>query len=281
MSDIETLLKEINFSKYEAKAFLTLVKYNSLSAREISQYSGVLQPKIYQTMDRLYEKGFIKIISQGKKKIYKIKKKSVIVNKFKDMITEFQEIGNQLLGSIEIDYDTKESVNVPFIAIEGEQKIINYIIALIDETKENIIGILQQQYLNNLLTNHLNLKSNSIQVRFLFHDLLALEKFKSKCPNISLYRFTETTFSLVKYYLSMIAQFTPSTQSNNFTYKDLKTFIEEMTNNFSLIIFDNQKSIFILPFPISNKIALISTMPDLLNFQLEGLNFLLDSSELS
>lgn len=281
MSDIETLLKEINFSKYEAKAFLTLVKYNSLSAREISQYSGVLQPKIYQTMDRLYEKGFIKIISQGKKKIYKIKKKSVIVNKFKDMITEFQEIGNQLLGSIEIDYDTKESVDVPFIAIEGEQKIINYIIALIDETKENIIGILQQQYLNNLLTNHLNLKSNSIQVRFLFHDLLVLEKFKSKCPNISLYRFTETTFSLVKYYLSMIAQFTPSTQSNNFTYKDLKTFIEEMTNNFSLIIFDNQKSIFILPFPISNKIALISTMPDLLNFQLEGLNFLLDSSELS
>ena len=78
MDHLDELLQELNFTQYEAQSFITLIKYKMLSAREIHKYSGVPQPKIYETMIRLQKRGLIDIIPKGKKKIYMIKPREVL-----------------------------------------------------------------------------------------------------------------------------------------------------------------------------------------------------------
>ena len=55
------LIKELlsyNFTEYEAKAFLVLIKKSSLSAAEISQIAGIPRTKVYEVLNNLLAKGF-------------------------------------------------------------------------------------------------------------------------------------------------------------------------------------------------------------------------------
>ncbi len=56
-------MSELGFNKYEAKTYMTLIEHQEISAYEISKRSGVPQSKIYETVNRLVEEGFV--ISQG------------------------------------------------------------------------------------------------------------------------------------------------------------------------------------------------------------------------
>jgi sugar-specific transcriptional regulator TrmB len=52
-------LEELGFSKYEAKAYLSLVHEGICSAPRLSRISGVPKSKIYDTLDKLDSKGVI------------------------------------------------------------------------------------------------------------------------------------------------------------------------------------------------------------------------------
>jgi len=55
------LIKELvnyNFTEYEAKAFLVLIKKSSLSATEVSQMGGIPRTKVYEVLNNLTGKGF-------------------------------------------------------------------------------------------------------------------------------------------------------------------------------------------------------------------------------
>ncbi len=56
-------MAELGFNKYEAKTYMTLLEHQEISAYEISKKSGVPQSKIYETVNKLVEDGFI--IAQG------------------------------------------------------------------------------------------------------------------------------------------------------------------------------------------------------------------------
>lgn len=56
-------MAQLGFTKYEAKAYITLLEYAGISAYEISKKSGVPQSKIYETVKGLVEEGII--IAQG------------------------------------------------------------------------------------------------------------------------------------------------------------------------------------------------------------------------
>ena len=56
-------MAEFGFTKYEAKAYITLLEDDDISAYEVSKRSGVPQSKIYETVNNLVEEGII--IAQG------------------------------------------------------------------------------------------------------------------------------------------------------------------------------------------------------------------------
>ncbi|MTI66630.1 MAG: TrmB family transcriptional regulator [Firmicutes bacterium] len=63
---IKELLR-IGFNKYEAKAYVTLLRNPNVTAYEISKISGVPQSKIYETMKKLVNRGLS--IAKGKKPV--------------------------------------------------------------------------------------------------------------------------------------------------------------------------------------------------------------------
>ena len=59
-SEIEEALQELNFTKNDSKVFLTLAKYKVLSPADIARHSNVDRARVYDSLNRLMEKGYIK-----------------------------------------------------------------------------------------------------------------------------------------------------------------------------------------------------------------------------
>ncbi|MDH7500145.1 MAG: helix-turn-helix domain-containing protein [candidate division NC10 bacterium] len=59
MNDLISKLMELGFSEYEARIYLVLLRQNPVSGYEISKASGVPTSKIYESLQRLKNKGFI------------------------------------------------------------------------------------------------------------------------------------------------------------------------------------------------------------------------------
>src|SRR4029079_16130999 len=62
--DIIGNLEEFGVSKYEARAYITLLEKGILGASEIAYYSNLPRTKIYTTLKKLEKKGLSIIIEQ-------------------------------------------------------------------------------------------------------------------------------------------------------------------------------------------------------------------------
>jgi sugar-specific transcriptional regulator TrmB len=58
-SEIEEALQTLGFTKNDSKVLLTLCKYKILSPADIAKQSGVDRARVYDSLNRLIEKGFI------------------------------------------------------------------------------------------------------------------------------------------------------------------------------------------------------------------------------
>jgi len=57
--EIEEALQSLGFTKNDSKVLLTLCKYKILSPADIAKHSGVDRARVYDSLNRLIEKGFI------------------------------------------------------------------------------------------------------------------------------------------------------------------------------------------------------------------------------
>ena len=58
-SEIEDALQSLGFTKNDSKVLLTMAKYKILSPADIAKNSGVDRARVYDSLNRLIEKGFI------------------------------------------------------------------------------------------------------------------------------------------------------------------------------------------------------------------------------
>ena len=57
--EIEEALQTLGFTKNDSKVLLTLCKYKILSPADIAKHSSVDRARVYDSLNRLIEKGFI------------------------------------------------------------------------------------------------------------------------------------------------------------------------------------------------------------------------------
>jgi len=69
MNILEALYK-IGLTKYESRAYIKLVEYGILSAKELSELTGIPYSKIYATLISLVDKGWVSI-KEGRPKKYR------------------------------------------------------------------------------------------------------------------------------------------------------------------------------------------------------------------
>jgi len=150
-SEIEQALQTLNFTKNDSKVLLTLCKYKILSPADIAKHSGVDRARVYDSLNRLIEKGFIQKepIKRGAnyqvipiEKIFK-----VIRDEYKRKIEDTLVL-EKVIAELEI---TKEESEPRVWAISSRSKIRKKIKELINTAKERIFFILTPDLLMNEL----------------------------------------------------------------------------------------------------------------------------------
>ena len=141
-SGIEEALQSLGFTKNDSKVLLTLCKYKILSPADIAKYSGVDRARVYDSLNRLIEKGFIQKepIKRGANyqvipidKIFK-----VIREEYKQKIDDTLVL-EKVISALEIN---KEESEPRVWAINSRKKIRKKIKELISSAKERIFFII-------------------------------------------------------------------------------------------------------------------------------------------
>jgi len=90
MESVVKKLQKVGLTEYEAKAYLSLLRDHLTSATNLSEKSGVPRTKIYQVLESLERKGWIRIYS-GIPLLFKAVDPRDIFEKFKKDYSEFLE----------------------------------------------------------------------------------------------------------------------------------------------------------------------------------------------
>jgi sugar-specific transcriptional regulator TrmB len=91
MESVVEKLQKVGLTRYEAKAYLSLLSDHLNSATKLSEKSGVPRTKIYQVLESLERKGWIRIYS-GIPLLFKAVDPRVIFEKIKKDYDEFLEL---------------------------------------------------------------------------------------------------------------------------------------------------------------------------------------------
>ena len=141
-SEIEVALQSLNFTKNDSKVLLTLCKYKILSPADIAKHSGVDRARVYDSLNRLIEKGFIQKepIKRGAnyqvipvERIFR-----VIRDEYKQKIEDTLVL-EKVISDLEI---TKEETEPRVWAINSRSKIRKKIKELISTSQERLFFII-------------------------------------------------------------------------------------------------------------------------------------------
>ncbi|MCF6409738.1 TrmB family transcriptional regulator [Pseudalkalibacillus salsuginis] len=130
---LETL-KNLNFTEYEAKAYLTLLEESPLTGYAVAKNSGVPRSKIYEVLDNLAMRGDI-LVSPGNTPQYTpVPAKELIKNRRKKVEENF-ELAEKSLAQFE--QSASDRVNI--WNITGRSEILDKVKACIHSAKKRIL----------------------------------------------------------------------------------------------------------------------------------------------
>src|SRR4030067_1614035 len=97
---MDGILRELGFSDYEIKVYITLLQYETLKGKDISEKSRVPNGRTYNILEKLEKKGLISIIPV-KPKTFKIIKpetalKNYIESKKDELVKQEEELMNRV-----------------------------------------------------------------------------------------------------------------------------------------------------------------------------------------
>ncbi len=106
MSQLVEALKSFGLSEYEAKALLTLLSKGELTAKEISELSGIPRTSVYDVMSSLESKGLVK--SFGKPLKFRALKTDEIVSILSKKVSDNLELLKRELPKLETEEEIEE-----------------------------------------------------------------------------------------------------------------------------------------------------------------------------
>jgi len=133
MVDFERL-KGIGLSDSEIKIFITLLKFGELNVAEISQHSGLHRTNIYDSLEKLKEKGVVSYLSKENKQFFRAMKPESLVTYLKDKENEIKQLVPEL-KKIQSGINEKVTVEI-FKGKEGIKSALKDILV----KKQSVFG---------------------------------------------------------------------------------------------------------------------------------------------
>lgn len=141
-SSIEESLQTLGFTKNDSKVLLTLCKYKILSPADIAKHSGVDRARVYDSLNRLIERGFIQKEPIKRGANYQVIPIEKIFQSIRDEYTRLIDethLLEDVIGKLEIDSEESE----PRVwSINSKEKIRKKIKELIVQAHNRIFFII-------------------------------------------------------------------------------------------------------------------------------------------
>jgi DNA-binding MarR family transcriptional regulator len=140
MTDVTTLLQQLGFSEYEARAYRALLQRNPLNGYELAKVSGLPRANIYAVLQKLEERGAVVRLDTPNGARYApvapTELTQRIASRFQDVLSATQ----QALEDLATPADTEYVWN-----IQGYAALLNHAHALIDATHERLLVAIGRQ----------------------------------------------------------------------------------------------------------------------------------------
>lgn len=277
---LERLLEQLGFKKYEKMCLITLLKYKVLSAREAYKYSGVPQPKIYETMNDLKQKGLIDIDVSKKIKIYRIKPKYIINNYIERVISALYELGEESKDHVEELYGSEESEEISFIGVAGLNKVLEFMHSEIDTAEESIAMFFSPLHFNQEIIALLVEKSQKVNINLFFHIEEDIENLINQLPKkITIRKIKNSIIEPLEMLFKMIEKFMSKEKMNLQIFNILKEMGLNINELLGILIIDQKKSLFRIPLPIDIPMMILTTLPEIVQFHINGFHNIMENSE--
>lgn len=173
MEQTLTKLHQLGFSEYEAKAYITLLKSNPVTGYELSKNSGVPRSMIYQTLQRLIDKGAVLSI-MGQPIKYIPTNSQELLGRFRDnynaLVENLSEDLSQLSSVVDYSY---------FWNLKGYTSIIDKTKQLIMDTKDSLYLSAYTEEIKHLEPQLLDVHNRGCKI-----EILCRGKVDLPIPNI-------------------------------------------------------------------------------------------------
>lgn len=140
LEEIVAVLKNFGLSPYEAKAYITLLKEGVLTSTEVAKRARIPQPRVYDVLHSLEEKGLI-ISSEGRPKLYRAVAPKIGLQRLVESIEKkIRESYSNALSMLEALMKNKpKQVSGIIWRLEPVSKIRNSIIDVIESAEYELL----------------------------------------------------------------------------------------------------------------------------------------------
>ncbi|WP_161991505.1 TrmB family transcriptional regulator [Natronorubrum aibiense] len=160
VSQTSMYLKELGLSKYEANAYACLLQRGTSTAQEVSDGADVPQPRVYDALDSLEQKGFVDV-QPGRPKKYSPIEPDTAINRFCDFkerqhnqeLSRMQRLGDHLIDAIE-DQTTLEGRSEICWTYSDRYRILEKLSELTAATTSEIRMITTPYSFERILNHH-------------------------------------------------------------------------------------------------------------------------------
>jgi len=130
-------LTALGMKEYEAKVYSAVVGLGEGSARQIHEVSGVPRPRVYDTAESLFNRGFLNV-RRGNPHIYVPVEPAVVINRLRSSIESAATDALEKLDTLSLDARQKIS---PIWYVQGEWSIKRHLEALVEKVSEDLTVI--------------------------------------------------------------------------------------------------------------------------------------------
>ena len=214
MKQLIEQFKTMNFSEYEAKAYISLVKQGTVTAYQVSKDSGIPRARIYDVLNNLVEKGIVIKEEIDEAMQYSPLAVDVFLQKVQTTWQQnFKEVSTSLKEIETIDITPTNRV----MTLKDKEMILSYCQALLKKAKKRIV-ISMWQDMYELLKTDLEEAAKHVTIKGLtIHVDNPISQIESHRPT----EFTEKTTSEHWFIVSIDAQemiYGPSLAARNMAF---------------------------------------------------------------
>ncbi len=106
---MEEILREIGLTDYEARIYLCLLKNGALTGYKIAEKIGLYRQVVYDSLNRLQEKGAINQVKEGKSRVFQATSPEILLSQLEEKTDHFRVLLPQLH---ELQISSKEPLSV-------------------------------------------------------------------------------------------------------------------------------------------------------------------------